>query len=253
MKKTKNKPTVSYTIREQECVEPKDIYISGPITGVKDYNEANFKKAEKWIRLQTDGLFTIFNPINSFNGDKTLDWRTYMRYDISRLMTCKEAYFLHDWQTSKGAALEHSLCLALGIDIYVFDKDITEAIKQPQYNPCDVAFNQEQSPCLEAHKLVNGDRGEAYGHPYDDYFRTASLFKLLTGVHLSVEQAVKFMICVKLSRMSHKHKQDNLTDICGYVECLSKVIDRQKGIDGWIENWLNEIQPVSTVEVDSED
>jgi hypothetical protein len=41
---------------------------------------------------------------------------------------------------------------------------------------------------------------------------------------LTVEEAVMFMVFVKLSRERHRHKRDNLVDAAGYVGCLAKVV-----------------------------
>ncbi len=78
----------------------------------------------------------------------------------------------------------------------------------------------------EAQRLVTGDRGEAYGHPYDDYGRTAAIWtalladKLLPGAEITPQDAIRCMIAVKLSRDVNAPKRDNRTDIAGYALCL---------------------------------
>lgn len=80
----------------------------------------------------------------------------------------------------------------------------------------------------EANGLVHGDRGEAYGHPLDDYICTAALWSAILGVTVTAEQAILCMIAVKVSRESRKHKHDNCVDIAGYAECLHMVIEERK-------------------------
>lgn len=75
----------------------------------------------------------------------------------------------------------------------------------------------------EAHALVNRDRGNAYGHPADDYGRTVAAFNALTGHELSTADGVLFMVCVKLSREQERHGTDNLRDLAGYSACLEMV------------------------------
>lgn len=81
------------------------------------------------------------------------------------------------------------------------------------------------SVLLEAEQLVHGPRQAAYGHPKDDFSRTAALASILLAKKLNMaltpEDVALFMVCVKLSREVNKHKRDNLVDLCGYVETLA--------------------------------
>lgn len=89
----------------------------------------------------------------------------------------------------------------------------------------------------EAQRLVNGDRGANYGHPFDDFGRTAAMVTGLLGKRLvaplTPEDIAKIMICVKLSRECNKPARDNRTDIAGYVECLDKVVEERKRREMW--------------------
>lgn len=83
----------------------------------------------------------------------------------------------------------------------------------------------DESILQEAQRLVHGDRGADYGHPLDDFTKTATLFNTLTGANLTPSDVALFMICVKLSREANKHKRDNLVDLCGYAETYMMVKD----------------------------
>lgn len=72
----------------------------------------------------------------------------------------------------------------------------------------------------EADRLTGGDRGADYGHPLDDYTRTAAIWSAILGVDVTPEQAQLCMIGVKISRECNKHKRDNLVDIAGYARTL---------------------------------
>ena len=74
---------------------------------------------------------------------------------------------------------------------------------------------------IEAESLVNGDRAKSYGPAREDWQRAVDIFYAWTGIRLTPEQGIKFLICVKQSREQHKHKRDNLTDVCGYSEVLN--------------------------------
>jgi hypothetical protein len=80
----------------------------------------------------------------------------------------------------------------------------------------------------EAWHLINFDRQDSYGHVTDDYKRVTTIFRAITGVHLHVEQAVLFMVAVKLARLSHnldrdQLHRDSLIDALGYLALLEQI------------------------------
>ena len=89
-------------------------------------------------------------------------------------------------------------------------------------------MKEPESVCAEADRLVSTDRQGDYGHPAEDYARTVAIFKLMTGKELTPEEGVTFMMCVKLSREAHKHKRDNIVDLCGYAKCREMIIERNR-------------------------
>ena len=79
---------------------------------------------------------------------------------------------------------------------------------------------------LEAHHLITGPRQAEYSHPFDDYYKVKELFYAMTGIMLTVEQAILFMVCVKLARLSTnmehgRWKRDTIVDAAGYLGCMS--------------------------------
>lgn len=87
----------------------------------------------------------------------------------------------------------------------------------------------------EAQRLTHGDRAAAYGHPYDDYSRTAALWSVLLGGKLTkpitAHEAALCMIAVKLSREIHTPKRDNMVDAAGYSWVAFKCHERQVELD----------------------
>jgi len=81
-----------------------------------------------------------------------------------------------------------------------------------------------ESILLEAQSLVHGDRGVDYGHPIDDFSRTAVMWAAILGHPVTAEQVGLCMCAVKISRQCNKPKRDNLTDLAGYAETVSMVI-----------------------------
>jgi hypothetical protein len=90
----------------------------------------------------------------------------------------------------------------------------------------------EETILQEAQRIVHGDRGEAYGHPYDDYLATVTMWRAMilhrygVDVPLTPEFGCLMMVALKVSRECNKHKRDNLVDGCGYFECADMVLER---------------------------
>jgi len=91
------------------------------------------------------------------------------------------------------------------------------------------------SASTEAAQLVNGQRQEDYGHPFEDFNRIAGMLSALGFRFHGSNKSVRnidardfpiIMNCVKLSREVHRHKVDNLIDIHGYINCLEMVLDQ---------------------------
>jgi len=95
-----------------------------------------------------------------------------------------------------------------------------------------------QTILQEAQSLVYGNRNADYGHPYEDYKRNAGFLqiilkdKLKDGAVITPQEAILFMITLKVSRLINDHtKRDSIVDVAGYAECLSRVNRREAGLE----------------------
>lgn len=82
--------------------------------------------------------------------------------------------------------------------------------------------------CIEAYDLITGDRNRDYDHPYDDYVKVAEIYQAITGISLTVEQAVLFPLAMKLARMrtardKGRWHHDSVVDAIGYLGCLNMI------------------------------
>lgn len=85
-----------------------------------------------------------------------------------------------------------------------------------------------QSAALEAQRLVHGDRNNDYGHPLDDFTKTARMWSVVFGHEVTAEQVGLCMVLVKVSRHLNREKFDNLVDMAGYAETINMIAHERK-------------------------
>lgn len=77
----------------------------------------------------------------------------------------------------------------------------------------------------EAQRLVHGDRQQDYGHPLDDFAKTAKMWSAIAGVEITPDKVGLMMCCVKISRQLNRPKRDNMTDLAGYAATVQMCVD----------------------------
>ena len=207
------------------------VYLSGAMSGHKDFNYPAFNEAAKLLR---EIGYEVFNPAESYAGDTSLPFETYMREDIKQLLKADEIIVLDGWASSVGATTEVLIGLSLGLPIKTIDMELvfTRSVKNRDHMKTLINLLQPISTetiLQEAQRLVHGDRGEAYGHPLDDFGRTAKIWSAILGIDVQPEQVALCMVGVKISREVNKPKRDNRADGAGYFETLDMVVtEREK-------------------------
>ena len=91
------------------------VYISGPITGTKDY-AMRFAEAE--AKLEKMG-FSVFNPAR-VNAElpESLGHEEYMEISMAMLGMCDGIYMLNGWRDSRGACREYGYAMGKGLRIW---------------------------------------------------------------------------------------------------------------------------------------
>jgi hypothetical protein len=95
-------------------------------------------------------------------------------------------------------------------------------------SPAAASATPPETICAEADRLVSHDRQAQYGHPSEDFSRTAAMWEALLGLPpgaISPEQVAYCMIALKLSRLTHKYKRDSVVDIAGYAKTASMICE----------------------------
>jgi hypothetical protein len=109
-------------------LEGKSVYLSGPMTGIKEWNRASFSEAEKLVK--SCGATSVYNPCAYAEAMSCLSHETCMRISIFNLCAtrigapAKDALTVYDvlvslpdWEQSAGARLEREVADACGIEV----------------------------------------------------------------------------------------------------------------------------------------
>jgi hypothetical protein len=94
------------------------IYISGKITGL-DLQEAEnlFNEAETMLLKRE--YCEVVNPMKLDHSKHDQTWESFMMVDLKALIDCDGIYMLENWESSKGARIEHQLAEQLGLKFYI--------------------------------------------------------------------------------------------------------------------------------------
>jgi nucleoside 2-deoxyribosyltransferase len=88
------------------------IYLSGPMSGISDYNFPEFERIANQLRGQG---YEVISPAEIEQPVKT--WAACMRNDIPELMKADTLALLRSWESSSGAGLEIAIAVALHMPI----------------------------------------------------------------------------------------------------------------------------------------
>jgi hypothetical protein len=186
-------------------------YISGPMTGYPDNNYPAFDAME--IKLKDNG-YKCVNPSGEVKG---YTYEQYLKRDISNLLECDGVVLLDGWEASKGANAELVVAKTIGLVI-------CKAVEtEDGFTVEEFDIGEQEDILSEAKRITSSDRIGTYGHPLDDYTRTAKIWSAILGTDVTPEQAILCMVGVKISRECNLHKRDNLVDGAGYFQCIEKL------------------------------
>lgn len=95
------------------------LYLSGPMTGLPEYNYPAFRTASEELRSKG---FIVFDPSEVFDGDQSFAKEIYMREDIKAVLDAHLVVTLDGWEQSSGARLEVEVAKACGIPTISYDE-----------------------------------------------------------------------------------------------------------------------------------
>lgn len=204
------------------------IYVAGPMSGQPNLNFPAFMEAGEQIEAMghepvvpidddehVDGRPTVESFIATADPEQRAE---LLKRDLKLLVECDAIAVLDGWRESNGASME--VRVARELEMPVLDAETLEPVAET---------------CLQkANRIVDGVRQQDYGHPLDDFSKTAGMLnglfrdKLAGGARFEPEDIPLFMQCVKMSRERNKPNPDNWTDGAGYWRTLEKVYQERE-------------------------
>ncbi len=212
-------------------MKPGLFYLAGPYSSGPDKEYERHRDAADYL-LEHD--FCVYSPIC-----ETHHWHLkyphthneWLHRDLIMVGRCDGLIRLPG--ESKGSDIEVQQAKMLGLPVWAGETPVDDFIegRPPTFPKRDVIPEQENENILdEAKRLTTRDRNDTYGHPLDDFRRTAKMWSALFGIEITPEKAQLAMMCVKISRLvkSPNHR-DSVVDIAGYANCYDMtVIERKK-------------------------
>jgi Domain of unknown function (DUF4406) len=93
------------------------LYVSGPMTGLPDWNFPAFNTAAAKVRALGH---EAVNPVD-VNPDPATPWEMCLRADIKALCDCDGIVLLPGWEKSKGAQLELHIAHRLQMSVHFIE------------------------------------------------------------------------------------------------------------------------------------
>lgn len=116
-----------HTKQKEKSLQP--VYLSGPMSGIKDNNRPAFEAARSML---TSLGVQVVSPVS--NGvPPGSSWEEHLRADIRLLTTCQTIAMLPGWRTSRGAKLERKV--AKGLNMQVLELDWPSLACGPKASP----------------------------------------------------------------------------------------------------------------------
>jgi len=94
------------------------IYVSGKMTGIKDFNYPEFNRVAAGLR---DAGHQVINPaevcFDSAGMSEEEVYDKFMKIHLKNLEKCKKIYLLKGWENSNGARIELKRAIELNLKI----------------------------------------------------------------------------------------------------------------------------------------
>ena len=90
------------------------LYLSGPMTGLPDYNRPAFEAAKVML---TDAGYAVLSPTDAVCEIDEPGWADWMRVDLAMMLRCDAVATLAGIEKSRGGQVECNLAASLGMPV----------------------------------------------------------------------------------------------------------------------------------------
>jgi hypothetical protein len=98
------------------------VYISGPMTGLPEYNFPAFTTAAERLRMMGHEVVSPHEVGHDDNGAPgSILWSAYIRRDLVEMLTCDAIHLLPGWENSRGATLELYVATQVGMTVHIYE------------------------------------------------------------------------------------------------------------------------------------
>jgi hypothetical protein len=94
------------------------LYLSGPMTGIPEKNKPEFDSCAKALREMGHEV-VIPKPVKDCEPGTDI-WDTVLRKDLIDMLGCEAVITLDSWENSRGARLEVSIAIQVGMRVANF-------------------------------------------------------------------------------------------------------------------------------------
>ena len=168
------------------------VFISGPMSGFKDYNKPAFDEAEHFL---TERGAIVLNPATLPVG---LDDEDYLPIDIAMIDACDALYMLPGFENSRGAVAELAYGIRQGKEIYTNDGH--GGIHKIIDTPTKIALHAIDNANRNNNVSVVGDTEQIKG-------------TTTCACNFGEDDEFEGITWVELLRLYAKHKQDMTYEI----------------------------------------
>ena len=119
------------------------MYLSGPMTGIENFNHALFLRVAAEFRYAG---FEVCSPAEFFDGDTTRERKEYMREAVKYLLEADTVVMLPGWENSEGARLEIAIAKELDLILVEYVETPEQAEQSHKYIASLTPVDEDGNP-----------------------------------------------------------------------------------------------------------